>query len=833
MVERETGTGRVPHHDPGADTERTAPRNIVLLSDGTGNSAGSLFKTNVRRLYESLDLEDPKDFKYPRQFAYYDDGVGTSAFRPIAILGGAFGFGLARNVRDIYAFLCRTYRPGDRIYAFGFSRGAFTIRVVVGLVVNQGILAHDGSEAALQRNVRAAFRAYRRERYGSRPLTALWRAVRDPVADLVWRLTGHPAYDTLARYRVGRPGDPLAAGRGSIEFVGVWDTVDAYGLPIEELTRAVDTIVLPLTMPDADLAPEVRRARHALSLDDQRNTFHPRLWNEDTEADRADPGRIRQVWFAGVHADVGGGYPDDGLAHVTLRWMADEAEAAVPGEARLRFVEEIRRRQRALADENAPLHDSRRGLASYYRYKPRRVAALVGQGASFVQARWDRFKALMRGQVAPDGRDRHRVVAEPIIHQSVLRRIQTAQDGYAPVSLPPTFKVYPVDADPASGCGARSQGQQVPELEAGEAHLWDDRADQTYKAAFAERAEQVWNFVWWRRIAYFVTLLGTLFLASVPLWADVGPCSSWACATAPLISGLGYALPSAASTWTEVFASNPQTFLLGAAVIAVGFALGKNLDTRIPDEMRRLLYRTSLRPPRPGGMTAFLQPSSRGRINRAVQWLRLSKGYEPFWDVVRRLIIPGVAFASALLLFLGGLNATLLSVRESVGSACGAEELTKAGTVFGTDSVCHLAQAGISPGATYRLRVTVRSEWTRTAIWSGRAMPVTPNGVVPGQEATAMAALVPFRRHIREPWLKLMVRIGTRGTDVHSPDWRLLPAAPGAGATYEAVVRTHRRGTLYLYVNEVAPVFGIDHFYAGYNAGKADLEVTLVDMSNP
>jgi uncharacterized protein (DUF2235 family) len=137
------------------------PRNIILCSDGTGNSSGKLSKTNVWRVYQAVDLTDPKDPKQPRQFAFYDNGVGTSSFKPLALLGGALGVGLARNVRDLYAFVCRTYRPGDSIYAFGFSRGAFTIRILVGLMMNQGLVRYDGDESAHARHV-AAYRAYRR-----------------------------------------------------------------------------------------------------------------------------------------------------------------------------------------------------------------------------------------------------------------------------------------------------------------------------------------------------------------------------------------------------------------------------------------------------------------------------------------------------------------------------------------------------------------------------------------------------------------------------------------------------------------------------------------------
>ena len=116
-------------------------KNIVLLSDGTGNSSATVLKTNVWRLFQALDLTDPE-----RQIAYYDDGIGTSSFKPLAILGGVFGFGLKRNVIDIYSFCCRNYRPGDKIHGFGFSRGAFTIRVVAGFIARTGLIHYDGND---------------------------------------------------------------------------------------------------------------------------------------------------------------------------------------------------------------------------------------------------------------------------------------------------------------------------------------------------------------------------------------------------------------------------------------------------------------------------------------------------------------------------------------------------------------------------------------------------------------------------------------------------------------------------------------------------------------
>jgi uncharacterized protein (DUF2235 family) len=144
------------------------PKNLVLFSDGTGNSAAKLSKTNVWRVYQAVDLRDPQKPEIPRQFAFYDDGVGTSTFKPLALLGGAFGVGLARNVLDLYVFLCRVYEPGDRIYAFGFSRGAFTIRVLVGLVTCEGLLRYGGSEEELRRLSRDAYRTYQRQSLGER-----------------------------------------------------------------------------------------------------------------------------------------------------------------------------------------------------------------------------------------------------------------------------------------------------------------------------------------------------------------------------------------------------------------------------------------------------------------------------------------------------------------------------------------------------------------------------------------------------------------------------------------------------------------------------------------
>src|ERR1700761_4499522 len=259
-------------------------KNIVLLSDGTGNSSSSVFKTNVWRLFQILDLRDPE-----RQIAFYDDGVGTSSFRLFAILGGIFGLGLKRNVIAIYSFCCRNYRRGDRIYCFGFSRGSFTIRIVAAMIASQGLVDYNDNEADLARFAADAYRRYRR-RFNGGILKYLGkigidlRGIRDFVIRL-WR--------QLCRQPVSAP-SPIEVE--SMHFVGIWDTVDAYGGPIQEMTRAIDYWVWPLSMPDRFMSAWVLRACHALALEDERDAFTPVVWDERylrAKATVGDVGRDR------------------------------------------------------------------------------------------------------------------------------------------------------------------------------------------------------------------------------------------------------------------------------------------------------------------------------------------------------------------------------------------------------------------------------------------------------------------------------------------------------------------------------------------------------------
>jgi T6SS, Phospholipase effector Tle1-like, catalytic domain len=502
----EKAANQAAHDEPPA--ARPA-RNIVLLSDGTGNSAAKLNKTNVWRLYQALDLSGDD------QIAFYDDGVGTSGIRPLRLLGGAFGWGLSRNVRALYEFLCRHYREGDHIYLFGFSRGAFTVRTLAALIAKCGVL--DGSKTvpgrrrrSLQLNtheglkvgVRLAYRSYRRG-YKA-PVAQAWRWLRDRFAAPV--LTPD---EFRSRYSFGDV---------TIAFIGVWDTVDAVGLPVDELSTMIDHIFYPHRFPDQDLSPRVQRACHAIAIDDERHTFHPVLWNE---CGTADSGRITQVWFAGMHSNGGGGYPDDDLACVPLQWMLVEAERSG-----LRFDLDSLRDIAHRAQPLGRMYDSRRGFGVYYRYNPRHMASLCAD------------------------RDNGVLITEPKIHAAVFERIAENTTGYAPAGLPNRYAVV----------GDQGQTRQV-ELAPQRAELLDRAQDH----------------IFWRRVLYYLFVLVTLALVLMPYEWPAIPGGE---ADNPLQTGLSWTfgllpwvLPgvvgSWAGWWTDAWTQSAGWFVVLALLYGV------------------------------------------------------------------------------------------------------------------------------------------------------------------------------------------------------------------------------------------------------------------------
>ena len=234
--------------------------------------------------------------------------------------------------------------------------------MLVDLIATEGLVPFRAEEE-LKRNAVAAYRHYRSQQFPSwSPLVLLMRRLRNVLLWAKDRIKGYRTYKEVMEYTktTGRKKIP-------IRFLGLWDTVEAYGMPVEELKRGIDWVLWPLLFGDLILSPRVERACHALSLDDERTTFHPLLWDEVAEADmvaqdKVHAGRITQVWFAGVHSNVGGGYPEDQLALVPLDWMMSEAIANGLVLDKLAV-----RRIRTEKSPYARLYDSRAGMGSYYR----------------------------------------------------------------------------------------------------------------------------------------------------------------------------------------------------------------------------------------------------------------------------------------------------------------------------------------------------------------------------------------------------------------------------------------------------------------------------------
>jgi uncharacterized protein (DUF2235 family) len=270
------------------------PKRLVVCCDGTWNTAdqaiaGESCPTNVTKLALSILPEDPAGV---HQCVYYHPGVGTS--RGERLRGGAFGLGLSRNVLDAYHFLIDNYEDGDGLYFFGFSRGAFTARSLAGLVRNCGILRRENAD-----RIDDAWALYRSS--ADKP---------SGVASTLFRR----AYSYEPR----------------IHFIGVWDTVGTRGIPALS-PRWLQPIAKWLNrrsqFHDTKLSTWVDGAFHALAIDEQRAVFAPTLWHQQPGTKGQKPKQeLKQVWFPGVHCDVGGGYPDSSLSDIPLLWMAERAQ---------------------------------------------------------------------------------------------------------------------------------------------------------------------------------------------------------------------------------------------------------------------------------------------------------------------------------------------------------------------------------------------------------------------------------------------------------------------------------------------------------------------------
>jgi len=263
-------------------------KRLVVCCDGTWNRPDTDHVTNVEMIARTVETDPGAGDPPAQQSVLYLTGVGTHGYILDRWLGGAFGFGLSENVLAGYRWLALNYDPGDDIFVFGFSRGAYTARSIVGMIGRVGLLTR---QALIEDHLPEAMRRYRRQR--------------------PQRRTSYGASD--ARFREVHSHDDLR-----VRFLGVFDTVGALGVP-GALSRGHQ-------FHDVNLSGTVLHARQALAIDEHRLTFEPSLWEAPSQPPDPDQ-TVKQVWFEGAHSDVGGGYADTGLSDTALAWMVREAQA--------------------------------------------------------------------------------------------------------------------------------------------------------------------------------------------------------------------------------------------------------------------------------------------------------------------------------------------------------------------------------------------------------------------------------------------------------------------------------------------------------------------------
>jgi uncharacterized protein (DUF2235 family) len=311
-------------------------RKLIVLFDGTWNKRST--RTNVIRMRESIATTGGDD---PRQPCYYDEGVGTKWYNRLT--GGAFGRGLSGNILDGYAWLSRRHVPGDAIFVFGFSRGAYTARSLGGLIRKCGLL-----NSVTDQTVAQAYALYR---------------------DKAVAPTDAGAVDFRARH----------SRETRIRYVGVWDTVGALGIPISQVPFSRDYY----QWHDTELSKIVDYAIHAVAVDEHRKDFGVTLWTRL----KPENVKVEQRWFAGAHSDVGGG-EGGALPNLALRWLQDTAE-----EAGLVLKEKA---PIGPEDYRGPIADSFRGfMFGIYKLFKKRHHRTFGAGVNEVvdDSVWQRWRA--------------------------------------------------------------------------------------------------------------------------------------------------------------------------------------------------------------------------------------------------------------------------------------------------------------------------------------------------------------------------------------------------------------------------------------------------------
>lgn len=510
------------------------PKNIIVCADGTGNKGGDTQDTNVYKIYKAVD----KHFKgtgqdnFKEQVIFYDNGVGTETNKYLRALGGAFGFGFKRNVCDLYKFLARNYETGDRVYFFGFSRGASTVRACNGFISICGLF--DGSDRTLSnqeldRKVKEAFEAYR------------WHGIKGKLwfrlTKFLWRRLGSPCAKDLKE--AGN-----SHGEIPIHFMGVWDTVVALGFPSRtDITGPVSFILnillwllekgLDLIWPHNfyyyKLTNKVEYAYQALAIDDERTSFWPHVWREQGREDvccehgrennRMDKnrkeGKVEQVWFSGMHSNVGGGYGRSGMASVALHWMMLRAQSCG-----LQFEDGTVGQAFDDSHEHGRMYNSRGGFGFFYRYHPREI------------------EQLCEGRLKEDIR----------IHRSVIERINHRTANYAPGQIPARFEV--VESDPKVKPVGRNPGKHPD---------WDGIRKTIDKWVLRRKG----------LYAFMLTFVVTIFVSAYRLWACPPKPEKREGLSGHLADVLDYILPDYFAGLIEFTVVQNTWWFIGAVVLVI------------------------------------------------------------------------------------------------------------------------------------------------------------------------------------------------------------------------------------------------------------------------
>jgi uncharacterized protein (DUF2235 family) len=327
----------------------TAGRKLVVCCDGTWNRPYQVGgPTNVVKMVRAILPIDPDGAS---QLVYYHAGVGTGNLVDV-ITGGVVGIGLGQNVQDAYEFLVNNFVDGDRIYLFGFSRGAYTARSLAGLIASvRGLLEKRDMDL-----FPFVWRIYRSKRHRATLGSRSRARVQETLADL---FSGRELGMRRARLT-----EALLHNRPTlIFFIGVWDTVGALGAPFGALRWVGRS---RYDFHDTELSSRIEFAYQALAIDETRRRFVPCLWarpvGRDTEIQT-----LEQVWFAGSHSNVGGGYKDAGLSDIALLWMVDRACSAQPADEGKPLAVDIKYLKESVAPKIGDLVDARRWFWKVWR----------------------------------------------------------------------------------------------------------------------------------------------------------------------------------------------------------------------------------------------------------------------------------------------------------------------------------------------------------------------------------------------------------------------------------------------------------------------------------